>query len=96
MAELTSITPKLLHPLLRTSKHYVKNKDCLLFQAQETRDRNANMEDNRSKLFGELQRMYSDAVPSDTSVEKKQKHAGLWVAPLHPTHHKQQSGNAVC
>lgn len=27
--------------------------------------------------------MYSHAVPSDTSVEKKQKHAGLYVLPDH-------------
>lgn len=77
VAELIRFTPKLVHPLLRASKHYVKNKDSLLFQAQDTRDRNANAEDNRSKLLGELQRMYSDAVPSSTSTEKKQKHAGL-------------------
>lgn len=73
------VTPKLVHPLLRSSTHYVKNKDSLLFQAQDSRDRNANAEDNRSKLFGELQSMYSDAVPSETSVEKKKKHAGLLV-----------------
>lgn len=66
-----------MHPLLRGSNHYVKNKDILLFQAQDSRDRNANAEDNRTKLLGELQKMYSDAVPSETSTEKKQKHAGL-------------------
>lgn len=59
------------------SKHYVKNKDSLAFQAQDSRDRNANADENRSKLLGELRSMYSHAVPSDTSVEKKQKHAGL-------------------
>lgn len=55
----------------------MRNKDSLLFQAQDSRDRNANAEDNRTKLLGELQKMYSDAVPSETSTEKKQKHAGL-------------------
>ncbi|KAJ4388119.1 hypothetical protein N0V93_008724 [Gnomoniopsis smithogilvyi] len=77
ISELTQVTPKLVHPLLRTSNHYVKNKDSLSFQAQDSRDRNANADDNRSKLLRELQRMYNDVVPSDTSVEKKQKHAGL-------------------
>lgn len=77
VSELIRITPKLVHPLLRTSNHYVKNKDSLSFQAQDSRDRNANAQDNRSKLLKELHRMYSHAVPSDTSVEKKQKHAGL-------------------
>ncbi|KAJ4414794.1 hypothetical protein N0V82_007709 [Gnomoniopsis sp. IMI 355080] len=77
VSELIRVTPKLVHSLLRTSNHYVKNKDSLSFQAQDSRDRNANADDNRSKLLKELQRMYSHAVPSDTSVEKKQKHAGL-------------------
>lgn len=77
VSELTGTLPKLMHPLIRSSKHYVKNKDGLLFQAQTGRDRNANAEENRSKLLQELQRMYSDAVPGDTSVEKKKKHAAL-------------------
>lgn len=66
-----------MHPLLRASKHYVKNKDSLSFQAQTQRDRNANAEENRSKLLEELQRMYSDAVPGDTDAEKIKKHQGL-------------------
>lgn len=66
-----------MHPLLRASKHYVKNKDSLAFQAQTQRDRNANAEENRSKLLEELQRMYSDAVPGDTDAEKIKKHQGL-------------------
>lgn len=81
VAELTEILPKLMHPLLRSSKHYVKNKDSLSFHAQTGRDRNANAEENRSKLLQELQRMYSDVVPGDTGVEKKQKHAALSVSP---------------
>lgn len=79
MAELTEVLPKMMHPLLRLSKHYVKNKDGLSFHAQTGRDRNANAEENRSKLLQELQRMYSDVVPGDTGVEKKQKHAALCV-----------------
>lgn len=77
VAELTRCLPKLMHPLLRSSKHYVKNKDGLLFQAQTARDKNANAEENRSKLLQELQSMYSDAVPGDTGVDKKKKHAAL-------------------
>lgn len=73
-----------MHPLLRSSKHYVKNKDSLSFHAQTGRDRNANAEENRSKLLQELQRMYSDVVPGDTGVEKKQKHAALSVSPSPP------------
>lgn len=66
-----------MHPLLRSSVHYVRNKDSLSFQAQTGRDRNANAEENRTKLLQELQSMYSDAVPGDTSVQKRQKHAAL-------------------
>lgn len=68
-----------MHPLLQSSKYYMRSKDCIAFSAQTQRDRNANTEENRVKLLGELQRMYGDAVPGDTSVEKRQKHAGLWV-----------------
>lgn len=75
--ELTRVVPKLLHSHLRSSKHYVKNKDSLSFHAQTARDKNANADENRSKLLQELRRMYSDAVPGDTDVEKKQKHAAL-------------------
>lgn len=77
VAELTRSLPKLLQPLLRSSKHYVKNKDSLLFHAQDSRDRNANAEENRNKLLQELQSLYSKAVPGDTSEETKQKHVAL-------------------
>lgn len=68
-----------MHPLLQSSKYYMRSKDYIVFSAQTQRDRNANTEENRVKLLDELQRMYGDAVPGDTSVEKRQKHAGLWV-----------------
>lgn len=68
-----------MHPHLRSSKYYVKGKDCVSFAAQTKRDRNANAEENREKLLEELQRMYSDAVPGDTSVEKRKKHGALSV-----------------
>ncbi|KUI62740.1 hypothetical protein VP1G_09858 [Cytospora mali] len=75
--ELHRVLPKMMHPLLRLSKYYVKGKDCVSFAAQTKRDRNANAEDNRAKLLEELHRMYSDAVPGDTSVEKRKKHGAL-------------------
>lgn len=79
VSELTAVVPKLMQPLLRASKHYVKNRDSLAFQAQTQRDRDSNAEENRSKLLEELHRMYNEAVPGDTSAEKKQKHKGLLV-----------------
>ncbi|KAK7707603.1 hypothetical protein SLS64_007122 [Diaporthe eres] len=77
VSELSQVVPKLMRPLLRSSRNYVKGKDCISFQAQTKRDRNANADENRAKLLEELQRMYSDAVPGDTSVEKVQKHKAL-------------------
>ncbi|KAG6360855.1 hypothetical protein INS49_011922 [Diaporthe citri] len=77
VSELSQVVPKLMRPLLRSSKNYVKGRDCISFQAQTKRDRNANADENRTKLLEELQRMYSDAVPGDTSVEKVQKHKAL-------------------
>lgn len=71
-----------MQPLLQSSKYYMRSKDCIAFSAQTQRDRNANAEENRSKLLEELQRLYSEAVPGDTSTEKRQKHAALWVVPL--------------
>jgi peptidyl-tRNA hydrolase ICT1 len=68
-----------MHPHLRASKYYVKGKDCVSFAAQTKRDRNANAEENREKLLEELQKIYSDAVPGDTSVEKRKKHGALSV-----------------
>lgn len=77
VSELSQVVPKLMRPLLRSSKNYVKSKDCISFQAQTKRDRNANAEENRAKLLEELYDMYGDAVPGDTSVEKVQKHKAL-------------------
>ncbi|KAI3401107.1 hypothetical protein diail_253 [Diaporthe ilicicola] len=77
VSELSEFVPKLMRPLLRSCKNYVKGKDCISFHAQTKRDRNANAEENRAKLLEELHRMYSDAVPGDTSVEKAQKHKAL-------------------
>ncbi|KAK2608014.1 hypothetical protein N8I77_006652 [Diaporthe amygdali] len=77
VSELSQVVPKLMRPLLRSCKNYVKGNDCISFQAQTKRDRNANAEENRAKLLEELHRMYSDAVPGDTSAEKTQKHKAL-------------------
>jgi peptidyl-tRNA hydrolase ICT1 len=46
----------------------------LTFQAQDSRSRDANAEDNRRKLTEEVMRIYKEATPAETSVEKKRKH----------------------
>lgn len=77
VSELQQVLPKLMHPLLRSSKYYVKAKDSVSFAAQTTRDRNANAEENRAKLIEALKSIYNEAVPGDTSVEKRRKHQAL-------------------
>ncbi|ROW09934.1 hypothetical protein VPNG_06306 [Cytospora leucostoma] len=77
VSELQQVLPKLMHSLLRSSKYYVKAKDSVSFAAQTKRDRNANAEENRAKLIEALKSMYNEAVPGDTSVEKRRKHQAL-------------------
>jgi peptidyl-tRNA hydrolase ICT1 len=50
-------------------------------QAQTSRSRTANEEENHQKLFQEIQRLYDERVPSETSSEKRQKYAQLCVLP---------------
>ena len=71
-----------MQPHLRSSKFYVRGKDCMSFAAQTGRDRNANAEENRAKLLQELYTVYGDVVPGDTSVEKRKKHIALSVLVL--------------
>ncbi|EKJ72136.1 hypothetical protein FPSE_07674 [Fusarium pseudograminearum CS3096] len=41
---------------------------------QDSRSRDANADDNRRKLTDEVMRMYKEATPAETSVEKRKKH----------------------
>ncbi|KAJ4016891.1 hypothetical protein NW752_004025 [Fusarium irregulare] len=74
LQQLYSMLPKLLYPSVRKSKYYTSANDSLTFQAQDSRSRDANAQDNRRKLTEELVRIYKDAVPAETSSEKKKKH----------------------
>lgn len=66
-----------MHPRVRSSKFYTKNTDSISFQAQTGRDRNANAEENRQKMFEELQNIYTEAVPGESSPDKRRKIQGL-------------------
>jgi peptidyl-tRNA hydrolase ICT1 len=52
----------------------------LTFQAQDSRSRDANAEDNRRKLIEEVTSIYKDVIPAETSAEKKKKHEEMSVA----------------
>jgi peptidyl-tRNA hydrolase ICT1 len=79
VTQLMSILPKMLHSGLRASKYYAERNDCISLQAQTSRSRTANAEENHQKLFEEIQRLYDERVPSETSPEKRQKYAQLCV-----------------
>ncbi|KAM5365449.1 hypothetical protein ACJZ2D_010984 [Fusarium nematophilum] len=87
VGELISMLPKTLHPGLRKSRYYTANNDSLTFQAQDSRSRNANADDNRRKLAEEVTRMYEEATPAETSEEKKKKHEEMSV-PLNSRGHE--------
>ncbi|KAB5542681.1 hypothetical protein GE09DRAFT_1136115 [Coniochaeta sp. 2T2.1] len=77
VAQLQGILPKILHSGLRDSRYYAERNDCISLQAQTSRSRTANAEENHQKLFHEIQRLYDERVPSETSPEKRQKYAQL-------------------
>ncbi|CAP64632.1 uncharacterized protein PODANS_5_9070 [Podospora anserina S mat+] len=75
--QLLSRLPKLLHAGVRESKYFSKRSDSLVFQAQTQRSRTANSEENRQKLFDELQQLYEATVPNATRPEKAAKYEAL-------------------
>lgn len=77
--DLLPALPKLLHRAVRDSKYYTARSDSLTFQAQEHRQRAANSDENQQKLIDEVQKMYQERVPGETSTDKKKKHAEMWV-----------------
>ncbi|KAK4192200.1 hypothetical protein QBC35DRAFT_243259 [Podospora australis] len=77
VTQLLSHLPKLLHAGVRQSKFYSKRSDCITIQAQTQRSRTANTDENRQKLFEELQTLYQTTVPNETSPDKKRKYEAL-------------------
>ncbi|KAK4100387.1 hypothetical protein N658DRAFT_497379 [Parathielavia hyrcaniae] len=75
--QLLSILPSLLHTGVRESKYYSRRSDCLTIQAQTQRSRSANVDENRQKLFDELEDLYRRTVPSETRPEKAKKYEAL-------------------
>lgn len=67
----------MLHAGVRQSKYYSMRNDSLTFQAQTQRSRAANEEENREKLYKELEELYRTTVPGETSSEKTKKYAAL-------------------
>ncbi|KAK8055012.1 hypothetical protein PG993_000239 [Apiospora rasikravindrae] len=75
--DLTKDLPKLLHSGLRASKYYAARTDSISIQAQTQRSRTANTDENHQKLFEELQKIYRDSVPGETSDKKRKKYEAL-------------------
>ncbi|KAJ9428573.1 hypothetical protein QL093DRAFT_2571342 [Fusarium oxysporum] len=80
LGQLLPVLPKSLHPGIRKSRYYTATNDSLTFQAQDSRSRDANAEDNRRKLIEEVTSIYKDVIPAETSAEKKKKHEEMSVA----------------
>jgi peptidyl-tRNA hydrolase ICT1 len=74
---LLNLLPKLLHAGVRESKYYSRRSDCLTIQAETQRSRNANTDENREKLFKELEQLYRKTVPGESSPDKAKKYAAL-------------------
>ncbi|KAF5023943.1 hypothetical protein F66182_3981 [Fusarium sp. NRRL 66182] len=87
--ELLSTLPKSLHVGIRKSRYYTATNNSLTFQAQDSRSRDANAEDNRRKLIQEVTRIYEDVTPAETSTEKKKKHQEIGKR-FHETRIKQK------
>jgi peptidyl-tRNA hydrolase ICT1 len=68
------ILPKLLQSSVRESKYYKAGNDSISMQAQESRSRSSNTDANHEKLFNELQRIYAEVVPGESTAEKRAKH----------------------
>ncbi|RKL33688.1 hypothetical protein BFJ72_g9912 [Fusarium proliferatum] len=89
LGQLLSVLPKSLHPGIRKSRYYTATNDSLTFQAQDSRSRDANAEDNRRKLIEEITSIYKDVIPAETSAEKKKKHEEIGRR-FHETRIKQK------
>ncbi|KAH9905897.1 hypothetical protein F4778DRAFT_779285 [Xylariomycetidae sp. FL2044] len=64
--ELSKCLPKLLHSAVRTLRYYVRSSDSIVVQAQTTRSKSSNAEENRTKLAAELVGLYNTHVPGPT------------------------------
>ena len=77
VSQLLPQLPRLLHAGIRESKYYSKRNDHITIQAQTQRSRTANTDENRQKLFEEIQDLYQRTVPNETSEDKKRKHEAM-------------------
>lgn len=70
---------------LRSSRYYSMRGDSITIQAQTSRSRTANTDENHHKLVEEIHRMYREQVPAATSEKKIKKHEEMYASiPLEP------------
>ncbi|KAK3319899.1 hypothetical protein B0T19DRAFT_433277 [Cercophora scortea] len=77
VSQLLAFLPQQLHAGIRASRYYSKRNDCISIQAQTQRSRSANEEENHQKLFDEIQSLYSEVVPGESSPDKARKYEAL-------------------
>ncbi|CEJ91901.1 hypothetical protein VHEMI07584 [[Torrubiella] hemipterigena] len=75
--ELARVLPHALRSALQKSRYYVASSDSLNFQSQTSRSRTSNQEENKSKLWEEILRIYDANVPGETSEAKREKHRNI-------------------
>lgn len=72
--DILDVIPPILHPSIRLSAYYTAGNDSLTFQAQTSRSRTANAEENRKKLLSEITAVYDKTVPLETGSDKHAKY----------------------
>ncbi|KAH6615637.1 hypothetical protein B0J18DRAFT_402718 [Chaetomium sp. MPI-SDFR-AT-0129] len=64
---LLRVLPTILHDDIRSSSYFTQWNDSLTMHAQVHRSRDANVTENRKKLFRELQELGKHRIPKETS-----------------------------
>lgn len=75
--QLAKVLPQFLRGALQKSRYYVASSDSLNFQSQTSRSRTSNQDENKSKLWEEILRIYDANVPGETSDAKREKHRNM-------------------
>ena len=69
VADLEAVLPKAVHSSLRLSRYYVKGSDSISITSQTSRQQSENAKLNLEKLYSEIEDIYKQSVPRETSAE---------------------------
>ncbi|CAL5870222.1 uncharacterized protein PFLUO_LOCUS4457 [Penicillium psychrofluorescens] len=73
LQDLLPLVPRLLHPVLRTSRYATDRSQSLVIQSDESRKQAANVDSCYDKLYELLQSMANEVIPGETSPEQKDR-----------------------